>query len=89
MGEDLLQAQELIKWADQVLFAYPNWWAFMPAIAKSFVDRVLMANFPFKNHLGKNFPKQLLKDKVREYWLPWIPRNCGTTRSVAPHNTGF
>lgn len=63
LEEDLVAAQELFKWADHVVFAYPNWWGFMPAVAKGFIDRVLLPNFAFKNHSGKNFPEQLLKGK--------------------------
>ena len=63
LEDDLIAAQELIKWADHVVFAYPNWWGFMPAVAKGFIDRVLLPNFAFKNHSGKNFPEQLLKGR--------------------------
>jgi NAD(P)H dehydrogenase (quinone) len=63
MEEGLLAAQELIKWADHVVFAYPNWWGFMSAIAKGVIDRVLLPHFAFKNHPGKNFPEQLLKGR--------------------------
>lgn len=63
MEEDLVAAQQLIQWADHVVFAYPSWWGFMPAITKGFIDRVLMPGFAFKNHSGKNFPEKLLKGK--------------------------
>lgn len=63
LEEDLVKAQQLISWADHVVFVYPNWWGFMPAIAKGFIDRVLLPGFAFKNHSGKNFPEKLLKGK--------------------------
>lgn len=60
---DLLSAQQLIKWADHVVLAFPNWWGAMPAITKGFIDRIFLPGFAFKNHSGKNFPEQLLKGK--------------------------
>ncbi|GAB3523156.1 NAD(P)H-dependent oxidoreductase [Emticicia fontis] len=63
LEEDLLASQQLIKWADHVVLAYPNWWGFMPAITKGFFDRVLLPGFAFKNHSGKNFPEKLLAGK--------------------------
>ena len=63
LENDLLIAQELFQWADHVVFAFPNWWGSMPAIAKGFIDRLLLPGFAFKNHSGKNFPEQLLKGK--------------------------
>jgi len=63
LEEDLATSQQLIQWADHVVFAYPNWWGFMPAIAKGFIDRVLLPGFAFKHHSGKIFPDKLLKGK--------------------------
>ncbi|MBN8578527.1 MAG: NAD(P)H-dependent oxidoreductase [Cytophagales bacterium] len=60
---DLLTAQKLLQWANHVVFAFPNWWGFMPAVTKGFIDRVFLPGFAFKNHSGKNFPEQLLKGK--------------------------
>ena len=63
LEEDLVASQELIKWADHVVLAYPNWWGFMPAITKGFFDRIFLPGFAFKNHSGKNFPEKLLAGK--------------------------
>ncbi|NMH27399.1 NAD(P)H-dependent oxidoreductase [Flavobacterium silvaticum] len=63
LEEDLAKSQELIKWADHVVMAFPNWWGYMPAITKGFIDRMFLPGFAFKNHSGKNFPEQLLKGK--------------------------
>lgn len=63
LEEDLAAAQELIKWADHVVLAYPNWWGFMPAVTKGFIDRVFLPDFAFKHHSGKLFPEKLLKGK--------------------------
>ena len=45
---DLVKAQELIAWADHLVFVYPNWWGSMPALMKGFFDRTLLPNFAFK-----------------------------------------
>jgi NAD(P)H dehydrogenase (quinone) len=46
--DDLLRSQELIKWADHLVFVYPTWWGTMPAILKGFIDRVFLPGFAFK-----------------------------------------
>jgi putative NADPH-quinone reductase len=63
MEDDLVFSQQLIKWADHIVMVYPNWWGFMPAISKGFIDRVLMPGFAFKHQSGKIFPDKLLKGK--------------------------
>ncbi|MCF0039731.1 NAD(P)H-dependent oxidoreductase [Dyadobacter fanqingshengii] len=63
LEENLINSQRLIQWADHVVLAYPNWWGFMPAITKGFIDRIFLPGFAFKNHSGKNFPEKLLKGK--------------------------
>ncbi|WP_114941629.1 NAD(P)H-dependent oxidoreductase [Mucilaginibacter endophyticus] len=63
MEDDLLAAQEMFTWADHVVFVYPNWWGFMPAITKGFIDRLFLPGFAFKHQSGKIFPEKLLKGK--------------------------
>lgn len=63
LEQDLTDAQQLILWADHVVIAYPNWWGFMPAVMKGFIDRVFLPGFAFKHHSGKTFPEKLLKGK--------------------------
>lgn len=63
LEEDLVASQRLIQWADHVVIAYPNWWGFMPALAKGFIDRLFLPGFAFKHHSGKIFPEKLLKGK--------------------------
>lgn len=45
---DLVCAQELIKWAEHLVFVYPTWWATMPALLKGFLDRTFLPGFAFK-----------------------------------------
>jgi NAD(P)H dehydrogenase (quinone) len=63
LEEDLIKSQEQILWADHVVLAFPNWWGFMPAITKGFIDRIFLPGFAFKHQSGKIFPEKLLKGK--------------------------
>ena len=63
LEEDLVASQQLLQWADHVVMAFPNWWGFMPAVAKGFIERLLLPGFAFKHHSGKIFPDKLLKGK--------------------------
>lgn len=45
---DLIKSQELIKWANHLVFVYPSWWGNMPALLKGFIDRVFLPGFAFK-----------------------------------------
>ncbi|MBS1663248.1 MAG: NAD(P)H-dependent oxidoreductase [Bacteroidetes bacterium] len=63
LEKDLVASQQLIRWADHVVMAYPNWWGFMPAVTKGFIDRIFLPGFAFKHHSGKIFPDKLLTGK--------------------------
>jgi NAD(P)H dehydrogenase (quinone) len=51
---DIIKAQELIKWADHLVFIYPTWWSTPPALMKAFIERTLLPGFAYK------FKKSLL-----------------------------
>ncbi|MFN7260010.1 MAG: NAD(P)H-dependent oxidoreductase [Cyclobacteriaceae bacterium] len=63
MEPDLVEGQNLIRWAEHLVFVYPTWWGSMPAIAKGFIDRVFLPGFAFKHHSGKVFPEKLMQGK--------------------------
>ncbi|MGV8893537.1 MAG: NAD(P)H-dependent oxidoreductase [Burkholderiaceae bacterium] len=50
--DDIRKAQELILWAEHLVFVYPTWWGTMPALLKGFLDRVLTPDFSFKTCEG-------------------------------------
>jgi putative NADPH-quinone reductase len=64
LEEDLKQAQELIRWADHLVFVYPTWWGSMPAILKGFVDRIFLPGFAFKYRDNSSLWDKLLKGKT-------------------------
>jgi putative NADPH-quinone reductase len=57
---DLLEAQDTIRWADVLVFAYPTWWGTVPALLKGFVDRVFLPGFAFKYRDNSRFWDRLL-----------------------------
>ncbi|MBW6481016.1 MAG: NAD(P)H-dependent oxidoreductase [Bacteroidales bacterium] len=59
--DDIKKEQELIRWADILLFIYPIWWGGMPAIVKGYIDRVFSWGFAYKSN--GNGPYPLLTDK--------------------------
>lgn len=63
LEHDLATSQQLLQWANHVVMAYPNWWGFMPAVTKGFIDRVFLPGFAFRHHSGKIFPEKLLNGK--------------------------
>ena len=61
---DLVKAQELICWANHLVFIYPNWWGAMPALLKGFFDRVFLPGFAFKYGEGTSLPTKLLTGRT-------------------------
>ncbi|MDF2670081.1 MAG: NADPH:quinone reductase [Paenibacillus sp.] len=63
LEEDLIAAQETIRWADHLVFVYPIWWGTVPAILKGFIDRVFLPGFAYQNRPNSMFWDKLLKGK--------------------------
>lgn len=61
---DLLNAWEKIKWADHIVWVYPQWWGFMPAILKGFIDRLFLPGFAFEYKKSPSQWGKLLKGKT-------------------------
>ena len=47
---EITKAQELIKWANHIVWVYPIWWYNMPSKLKSFIEHVFTSGFAFKYH---------------------------------------
>ena len=61
---DLLKAQELIQWADHLVWVYPVWWGSVPALMKGFIDRVFLPGFAFKKRDGSVWWDKYLTGKT-------------------------
>ena len=47
--DNIKESQILLKWANHIVFFYPIWWATIPALLKSFLERVLVPGFSNEN----------------------------------------
>src|SRR5436190_5391902 len=62
----IVEAQELILWAQHIVFIYPTWWGTMPALLKGFIDRVFTSGFAFEETEAGIGYEPLLKGKTAE-----------------------
>ncbi len=47
MSDYIKKSQDLIKWADRIVFFYPIWWFRTPSILEGWFDKVLTKDFAF------------------------------------------
>lgn len=62
----IVEAQQLITWADHLVFIYPTWWGTMPALLKGFIDRVFTEGFAFNEIEGGTGYSPLLRGKTAQ-----------------------
>lgn len=83
---ELLEAQELIRWADHLVFVYPTWWGTMPAVLKGFIDRIFLPGFAFKYRENSQLWEKLLNGKTAHllvtmdtpsWYNRWIYKHAG------------
>lgn len=83
---DLLQAWEKIKRAEHIVFIYPLWWGFMPAVMKGFFDRLFLPGFAFRYRENSALWDKLLTDKTAHiictmdypvWYYKWLLRESG------------
>lgn len=86
LESDLVKAQELITWANHLVFVYPLWWAMMPALLKGFLDRTFLPGFAFKYRKDSPFWDKYLTGKSARmivtmdaptWYNYWINGNAG------------
>ena len=61
LEQGLIESQELIQWANHLVFVYPTWWGTMPALLKGFIDKVFLPGFGFQYRNGSVWWDKLLK----------------------------
>lgn len=64
LEDDLKKQQEAMKWCKHLVLLTPVWWGGLPALAKGFVDRVLLPGFAYKYN-GKKMERRLNGRSVR------------------------
>ncbi|MGF1669005.1 MAG: NAD(P)H-dependent oxidoreductase [Balneolaceae bacterium] len=87
---DLEKAQELILWADHLVWVYPIWWSTVPAIMKGFLDRVLLPGFAFKHREGSPWWDRYLNGKTARLictmdqppWYFWVRYGAPSHRAM-------
>jgi len=85
---DMLKAWEKIKWAEHIVWIYPQWWGFMPSILKGFIDRLFLPGFAYQPAEGNSITwEKLLQGKSSHiintmdypvWYYKWILRERGT-----------
>lgn len=61
---DLLNAWEMIQWADHLVWIHPVWWGGMPALMKGFIDRLFLPGFAYRYRENSVWWDKLLKGKT-------------------------
>lgn len=83
---DLVAAQETIRWADHLVFAYPIWWGAVPALLKGFIDRTFLPGFAFKYRENSKLWDRLLAGRSARllvtmdtpgWYFRWVSRQPG------------
>lgn len=52
---DITNSQQIIKWADHLVWVFPVWWFSMPSKMKAFIENVFVKDFAYKYKENKNF----------------------------------
>ncbi|PAV13700.1 quinone oxidoreductase [Methanosarcina spelaei] len=60
---DIKEEMEKVKWADLLIFQFPIYFTFMPAIMKGWIDRVLAPGFGFNPVTNSAYDTGLFKGK--------------------------
>jgi Putative NADPH-quinone reductase (modulator of drug activity B) len=60
---DIKEEMEKVKWADLLIFQFPIFFTFMPAIMKGWIDRVLAPGFGFNPITNSAYDTGLFKGK--------------------------
>lgn len=60
---DIKEEMEKVKWADLLIFQFPIFFTFMPAIMKGWIDRVLAPGFGFNPVTNSAYDTGLFKGK--------------------------
>ncbi|NTW91842.1 MAG: NAD(P)H-dependent oxidoreductase [Methanoregulaceae archaeon] len=77
LAPDILEEIDKIAWADILIFQFPIWWSYMPAILKGWIDRVFVQGFVVDLRDGRVYDRGLLKGKSA-----MIVATCGSPEEM-------
>jgi len=63
IAPDIMEEIAKVSWADLLIFQFPIWWSYMPAILKGWIDRVFVQGFVVDIAAGKIYENGRLKSK--------------------------
>jgi len=76
---EIERSQELVRWAEKIVFIYPIWWASMPSLLKGWLDRVLTPGFAYNmqgvttvKHLTGRTAELFLTCDAPAFYYRWI-----------------
>ncbi|WP_212005688.1 NAD(P)H-dependent oxidoreductase [Chitinophaga sp. HK235] len=61
---DLLDAWKKIKSAEHIVWIFPLWWGYLPALTKGFIDRLFLPGFAFANKENSMMIEKKLRGKT-------------------------
>ena len=67
LAAEVRREQELVSWADHLIFVFPVWWYDRPALLKGWIDRVFSYDFAYTVENGRG--KGLLTGKKASLYL--------------------
>ena len=90
LEQDLLDAQDMIKWANHLVWVYPVWWASYPAMMKGFLDRTFLPGFAFAKRENSVWWDKLLTNKSARIistldqpsWYYWLVYRQPSTNAM-------
>ena len=90
LEQDLLDAQDMIKWANHLVWMYPVWWASYPAMMKGFLDRTFLPGFAFAKRENSVWWDKLLTNKSARIistldqpsWYYWLVYRQPSTNAM-------
>ncbi len=94
---DLKKAQDLIVWAEHMVWVYPLWWGSRPALLQGFIDRTIHNGFAYQFHAKGPFWDKLLTGRSARlivtmdtppWYFRWLYGDCGI-RSMKQVTLGF
>src|ERR1700687_118899 len=84
---ELKAEMDKLVWADFVIFQFPLWWFSVPAILKSWVDRVFAMGFSY--NYGRSYEKAFFEASARCFVLQPGVRWSSTQRRGATEHFRF